>query len=136
MMDQLLMLHDIKPTKNRLCVAKYLNDQEQPVTAPEMLTVIQQQISINKVTLYRILDLFEAHGMVLKHRADDRTFRYCLKESEQTAHCHFLCTECGTMACVSPETVGINPELIQSNSYQISNVEIRIDGVCDACNSH
>lgn len=133
MIEQKLMSHGIKPTRNRVCVAKYLYDQEQPVTAPDMLDAIQKQVSLNKVTLYRILDLFEAQGLVLKHRADDRTFRYCLKESEQAAHCHFLCTECGAMSCVSPETVGIDPGLIKSTQYQISNVEIRIDGRCDTC---
>ena len=132
-MEKLLLVNGIKPTRNRVAVAELLSEQDHPVTAPEILEMLQQRISINKVTLYRILDLFEDHNLVLKHRADDRTFRYCLKEAERTAHCHFLCTECGGMSCIVPEDVGIDSDSIVSATHHISNVEIRIDGVCENC---
>lgn len=132
-MEKQLLSHGIKPTKNRMVVVEYLNGVNHPVTAPDMLEYLQQQSSINKVTLYRILDLFEAQGVVIKHRADDRSFRYCLKESEQSAHCHFLCTECGKMTCMDMDHIALNPEYIQQTGYQVSNIEIRIDGKCQDC---
>lgn len=132
-MKNLLKLCGIKVTPKRLGVINFLESQSHPVTATNILENIKKLFPINKVTLYRMLDLFEEKMILIKHRADDRSFRYCLNNSTKEAHCHFLCTECGSMSCLSPEMIGIDSDKIRSFVSRLSNIEIRLDGICKEC---
>lgn len=131
--EKLLFQHYIKPTRKRMLIAESLAGSESPVTAQELLEKVNDEIPVNKVTLYRALDLFEEKGMLIKHQAADRSFRYCFSGQVEEFHCHFLCTECGNMQCISPEDAGINPQAVQEHIHHLKRVEVRLDGVCSNC---
>jgi Fur family ferric uptake transcriptional regulator len=131
--EKKLFEHYIKPTPKRIAIATELAGAKQPLTAQELLETLQTKLDVNKVTLYRTLELFEEHGFLIKHQAADRSFRYCYHNLADEFHCHFLCVKCGSMQCLPPEKVGIDPQKVRSNIPQLTNAEIRLDGICDSC---
>ena len=131
----MLRMAGIAPTPNRTLALESLGGRAAALTAGEILRYVQARRALNKVTLYRILELFVERGLVLKHSSGDRAFRYCLGGKRSGAvHCHAYCRLCGRMECLSAagdaSTLGA---LKQSLLADVENVEIRIDGVCERC---
>lgn len=54
------------------------------VSAQDLLAVLRKDGPFDKVTLYRTLDLFTEHGIIQRHSAGDRSFRYCMAGLLQT----------------------------------------------------
>jgi Fur family transcriptional regulator, ferric uptake regulator len=131
------MLEDagIEPTPNRVLVLTSLGERPAALTAGEILRYVRARRALNKVTLYRTLELFVERGLVLKHSSGDRAFRYCLGGKRSgAAHCHAYCRLCGRMECIpAAEAAPTLGGLKQSLLADVENVEIRIDGICGRC---
>jgi Fe2+ or Zn2+ uptake regulation protein len=125
----------IEPTTLRLCVADVLAREGRALAAADILARVRAGMPANKVTLYRILDLFVERGLANRHSSGDRAFRYCLgpRFSGRT-HCHAYCLRCGRMECLpaAKEAVDV-AALARSCGMDVAGVEVRIDGICAAC---
>jgi Fur family transcriptional regulator, ferric uptake regulator len=132
---QLIEKAGVEPTTNRLQVFQEIASQDHAVSAPELLKLLSGKCTMNKVTLYRILDLFVEHGLIQRHSVGDRAFRYCLGEQAgPRGHCHFFCTSCGRTECVAFSSLSIDPERIQRGTGgQVQHMEVRVDGLCRSC---
>ena len=96
MNDPLSLLHhaDLDPTPLRIELLQVLGNAHRPLAARELLETVRQRQHINKVTLYRNLDLFAERGLISKVHAGekDNAARYCLRHSPHEApHVHFYC---------------------------------------------
>ena len=131
----LLALAGIEATPLRLLVAEVLDQAGGALAAADILTRVRRRHDLNKVTLYRTLDLFVERGLVLRHSSGDRAFRYCLGGKRSgAAHCHAYCRLCGRMQCVSATGIASRLDGIpQDLLADVENVEIRLDGVCERC---
>ncbi|KHK02714.1 Fur family transcriptional regulator [Desulfovibrio sp. TomC] len=125
----------IDPTPLRLAVAEVLAGEGRALPAGDILTLVRRQHQANKVTLYRILDLFVEKGLARRHSSGDRALRYCLEPGfSDRPHCHAYCVRCGRMECL-PAALGVvdvaalGPML----AMDVMAVEVRIDGVCASC---
>jgi Fur family ferric uptake transcriptional regulator len=126
----------IRSTPIREAVIRVLGDSLHPLSATEILKYVRRQISINKVTLYRILDLLVEKGVIRRLTSGDRAFRYgIIEERDHTDHAHFICTECGVMECLDPDVVSFNLKAHHNKiaGNLISNVEIIAEGMCQRC---
>ncbi|WP_052303462.1 Fur family transcriptional regulator [Solidesulfovibrio fructosivorans] len=125
----------IELTPLRLCVADVLSGEGQALPAADILARVRERHRANKVTLYRILDLFVEKGLAFRHSSGDRAFRYCLgPRFSSRAHCHAYCVRCGRMECLpAPETLVDVAALGERMAMDVVGVEVRIDGVCAAC---
>jgi Fur family ferric uptake transcriptional regulator len=90
---------------------------------------------MNRVTVYRILDLLVAHGLVQRLSGGGRSFVYGLAPSDyHPAHPHFYCKRCGHMECLKPQSLHVDTKPMQRTfAGLIENVEVRVDGVCQTC---
>ena len=145
--ENLLRSTGLDPTPLRVAVLHFLLQSHSPLQAQEILDKVRQTRPINKVTLYRILDLLVHHGLVLRHSSGERAFRYCALpphkrsaedccegDGGQLMHCHFHCTQCGGMHCIESDAVPLNcAELLRNVPQQVQAVEIRLDGLCADC---
>jgi Fur family transcriptional regulator, ferric uptake regulator len=125
----------IEPTPLRLLVASILAREGRALPAADILDKLRRQHRANKVTLYRILDLFVDKGLVQRHSSGDRALRYCLgPRFSNQPHCHAYCVRCGRMECL-PAAEGLVDlsALGLSLAMDVEGVEVRIDGVCQAC---
>jgi len=122
-------------TPNRGLVLESISSSDRPLRAREILEEVRATHAMNKVTLYRILDLLVDKNVIFRHSSGDRAFRYCLTASgNRASHCHFYCKRCGGMECLSSQNIPIDfNALRESFPMRVEDVEIRLDGICDAC---
>ena len=132
---EMLGSHGLDPTPLREAVLRSTGEQSRPLAAAEIMHTVKDQMSINKVTLYRILDLLVNKGLVKRLSAGDRAFRYGMGESQNHPdHPHFVCSECGMMECLGPDLLPSRLKAVQSESKRlIKNIEVRFEGVCERC---
>jgi Fur family transcriptional regulator, ferric uptake regulator len=121
-------------TAKRMLVVQALTGAGRPVTPQELLEPLGAQM--NRVTLYRILDLLVEHHVATRHNAGERAFRYCLRTGP-TGHAHFTCSLCGHTECLDSQalTVGL-AELLAQLPMRVDSAEIRFGGVCRDCLGH
>ncbi len=133
--EELLTTAKLSATSNRTRVLEVVGNNTFPLSAKDIFNTLKRSISINRVTVYRILDLLVDHGVVERISTGGRAFYYGLAPNKNHApHPHFYCTNCGQMDCLSPESLTVDMEaLIKTFSGQIEKVEVRIDGICKNC---
>lgn len=124
----------LEPTAVRLAVLRVLAGQDQALAAADILAAVRTSQSVNKVTLYRILDLYVEKGLANRHSCGDRAWRYCLgPRGCGGSHGHAYCVRCGRMECL-PGTEGlIDVAALGRLDMDVVGIEVRIDGVCAAC---
>ena len=133
--SELLKSRDLVATRNRLRVLEIIGSHNFPLSAAEIYKALGHGNSINRVTVYRILDLLVAHGLVQRLSGGGRSFVYGLAPSDyHPAHPHFYCKSCGHMECLKPQSLHVDTKPMQRTfAGLIQNVEVRVDGVCQTC---
>ena len=122
-------------TVNRLRVLEIIGNRSHPLSAQEIIEELNKTQEVNRVTVYRILELLVKKRLVERISAGDRSFRYGLApNSNHQPHSHFYCLECGEMECLSPDQISLDIQpLNRSFLGMIERVEIRFDGICEDC---
>jgi len=132
--DLLASAH-LEATKNRLHVLEVVGNNSYPLSAGDITKTLARSRSINRVTVYRILDLLVAHGLVERLSTGGRAAYYGLAPNEyHQPHPHFYCKRCGQMDCLNPDSLHVETEsLWKTFPGRIDRVEVRVDGLCKNC---
>jgi Fur family ferric uptake transcriptional regulator len=122
-------------TPNRLKVLQAVGRNSAPASAREILAALRRTSRINRVTVYRILDLLVENGLVERLSGGGRTFFYGLAPSEHhPRHAHFYCKICGRLVCLSPECLPLEGVALRGKlPGKFEGLQIRVDGVCRDC---
>ena len=133
--EELLAKAKLKITENRVRVLEVVGNNSFPLSAKDIYSTLERNISINRVTVYRILDLLVDQGLLERISTGGRAFYYGLAPNDHhRPHPHFYCKSCGQMDCLSPESLHVDMEdFIRTFPGQIDKVEVRIDGICKNC---
>ncbi|UCG04883.1 MAG: transcriptional repressor [Desulfobacterales bacterium] len=125
----------LDPTPKRFQVLEVIGNNNSPLSARQIFETLKRTHNINRVTVYRILDLLVAKGLVDRISGGGRSFVYGLAPNENhPAHPHFFCKSCGNLECLNPRSLYIDMQpMKQTFPGLIENVEVRIDGVCKNC---
>jgi Fur family transcriptional regulator, ferric uptake regulator len=125
----------LEPTPSRLRVLEVVGNNNSPLSAQEIFETLRRTRSINRVTVYRILDLLVDNGLVNRLSGGGRSFVYGLAPNEKhPAHPHFYCRQCGHLECLHPQSLALDLDPMQrSFPGLIENIEIRVDGICKNC---
>lgn len=125
----------LEATTNRLRVLETLGNSNEPLTAAHILKKVEIHHPINKVTVYRILDILVAKKLLERLSTGTRTTYFGMAPNKHHApHPHFFCTACGKIKCLSSESVHIDTTQLSVSSHaQIKRIEIRIEGICERC---
>ena len=133
--EELLSGADIEATPNRMRVLEVVGNNTIPLSASDIYTILKRSSTINRVTVYRILDLLVEQGVVERISTGGRAFYYGLAPNDyHKPHPHFYCKNCGQIDCLSPESLIVDIEpLLKTYPGRIDKVEVRIDGICKNC---
>lgn len=133
--SDLLVKTGLAATPHRVMVVEILGSSPSPLTPQEIFMALKRAHPMNRVTLYRILDLLVGSGLVERISAGDRTFRYALAvRSPHSEHAHFYCNDCGNLECLSFQALPLDVGALQKRlPALILRVEIRLDGICKNC---
>jgi Fur family ferric uptake transcriptional regulator len=125
----------LQVTRNRLRVLEVVGDNRFPLSADDIFTTLERSGSINRVTVYRILELLVDHGIIERLSTGGRAACYGLApNAHHRPHPHFYCKRCGQMECLNPESLKVDNKLLLKNfPGRIDKVEVRVDGICKNC---
>ena len=133
--ESLLNDANLDVTENRLRVLEVVGNNSYPLSAGDIYQTLQRSSAINRVTVYRILDLLVGHGLVDRLSTGGRAAYYGMApNAHHRPHPHFYCKRCGQMECLSPESLTLAGDAFQKTfPGQIDKVEVRLDGICKNC---
>jgi Fur family ferric uptake transcriptional regulator len=125
----------LEPTAKRLQVLEVIGSNNSPLSAQQIFETLSRTYTINRVTVYRILDRLVEKGLVDRINGGGRSFVYGLApNANHPPHPHFYCKSCGNLECLNPESLNIDMAPMQRTfPGLIENVEVRVDGVCKNC---
>ena len=130
--EELLADRGIRPTSNRLLVARALTEATAPVALSDLETTLD---TVERSTIFRGLNLFRSADLV--HAIDDGTgsTKYELCRDHHSCapahfHAHFHCSECGSTVCLPDVSV---PSLSLPDGYVPFTVNHVVTGLCPRC---
>lgn len=120
----------MRVTEQRITILRELAKLRIPASHPE-LTERLAGPSLDRATIYRnLLSMTEA-GLLVKTQLGDNVWRFELPQSnspEHGVHPHFVCNDCGSVACLPASSVALNGEAIRNHV-----AEVQLRGRCADC---
>jgi len=131
----LLQASGLEPTSKRFQVLEVIGNSNSPLSAQQIFEILRRNANINRVTVYRILDLMVEYGLADRLNGGGRAFVYGLApNANHPSHPHFYCKRCGHLECLTPDSLNLDMQPMQRTfPGLIENVEVRIDGICKNC---
>ena len=132
---EMLDVMDLGATPNRLRVLEVIGGNPSPMGAQAIYETLSRAANINRVTVYRILDLLTAKGLVTRLSGLGRGLVYGLAPNENhPPHPHFQCRSCGALQCMQPVNLNMDLRDVQRTfPGKITGVDIRVSGTCGIC---
>jgi Fur family transcriptional regulator, ferric uptake regulator len=124
----------LRSTPPRIAVLQALSKIATPLSHGDLIDKLAPQ-GLDRATIFRNLsDLTEA-GLLSRIDVGDHTWRFELKnqENKNTAHPHFVCTDCGDVSCLPTANVQVSHYPSAGNN-KVGNIsEILLKGHCEDC---
>jgi Fur family ferric uptake transcriptional regulator len=131
--ERLLVSHGIKPTANRIVVARTLAAAERPMSLSELEYKI---LSIDKSGVFRTLALFREHHLVhvLEDGSDGVRYELCHShdghQEDDDQHVHFYCEHCHRTFCLHDTPI---PAVTLPEGYEAQSINYMVKGICPEC---
>ncbi len=112
----------LKITHPRLCILRILqNNRNKHLTADDIYRLlVDSGEEIGLATVYRVLNQFEASGLVAKHNFESGQAYYELYDGEH--HDHMVCLETGkVIEFISPEIEAAQKKIAEEHGYDIES---------------
>ena len=133
--EALLASHGIKPTANRIVVARTLAAAERPMSLTELEYKI---LSIDKSGVFRALTLFREHHLVhvIEDGGDGVRYELCHSHDghaeDDDQHVHFYCERCHRTFCLTDMPI---PTVGLPVGYELHDINYMAKGLCPECSS-
>lgn len=88
--------------------------------------------SIDRVTLYRVLDWLVEQGLAHRISGADRAWRFSATDRRHDAHAHFHCNRCGKVLCLEEVKTRRLPTDVP-RGYRAEAMEVTVKGICAGC---
>jgi Fur family transcriptional regulator, ferric uptake regulator len=124
----------LRATPSRVAVLALLRGEGQPLSHADVAERLAAQ-GWDRATIYRNLtDLAEA-GLLARADLGDHVWRFeaVAGGHAQARHPHFVCTECGSVACLPGLEISLGAARGAPRAVRQRQVEVQVKGVCDAC---
>jgi Fur family ferric uptake transcriptional regulator len=127
---ELLTSRGLRVTEQRMTILRELARLRIPTSHPELTDRIAGE-GLDRATVYRNLVSLTEAGLLVRTQLGDNVWRFELPKSTSTehgAHPHFVCNDCGTIACLPSSSVSLRGEAARK---QVADVQLR--GRCAGC---
>jgi Fur family ferric uptake transcriptional regulator len=125
----ILRQHHISITKARLVMLDVFLKANGALTYDYFLNLTSLQL--NRVTVFRVLNLFANKKIIHRVPATDNINRYLLQQASAIVHSNFMCIKCKRIMPL--ETIVLPKVKLPKDCIQ-QNIEIIIGGLCASCN--
>src|SRR5215510_10413216 len=119
----------LRSTAPRVAVLQYLQQATTPVSHAALYEALADQ-GFDRATIYRnLIDLTEV-GLLSRTDVGDHVWRFELRQEgqrgHQNEHPHFMCTDCGEVACLPGVSVRISPTPGAPRALGAKNVVVQL----------
>ena len=124
----------VKVTRHRIRVLDLLSSAGRPLSHGDVVIALSlvPGPTMDRVTLYRVLDSLVVNGLVLRAVDANGVFRYSGAQARgrHAGHVHFHCLDCGGMFCLEAKPPA--PPRLPSG-FRLREVEYDVRGTCPDC---
>jgi Fur family ferric uptake transcriptional regulator len=124
----ILRQYRISITKPRMAMLEVFLRSNEALTYDYFLTNTSPQL--NRVTIFRVLNLFTNKNIIDRIPVTDNISRYLLHKASTSAHSNFMCSKCKKI--IPLETI-IPPKVKLPDGCVQQNIQIIIGGLCNSC---
>jgi Fur family ferric uptake transcriptional regulator len=131
--EHLLDQHQLKKTGPRLRVLSVMSSKNTATSQPDLESLMHD---VDRVTLYRILNVFEEKGIIHKVFDLNGTANYaictsnCQEHNHQDEHLHFNCTLCNNVYCLNDLSL---PAFSLPPGFRAESFTLYATGLCPKC---
>jgi Fur family transcriptional regulator, ferric uptake regulator len=122
----------LRVTPSRIAVLEVVRASDAPMSHGDVAEHLTGQ-PWDRATIYRnLVDLAEA-GLLRRTDVGDHVWRFeAIADEHDSAHPHFVCTECGAVECL-PELELSFRRAKTPRAVKQRQIEVHVRGLCDAC---
>ncbi|MDE5887753.1 MAG: transcriptional repressor [Muribaculaceae bacterium] len=130
--ERFLVARGVKPTPNRILVAKQLMIYNHPLSLADLEIELDP---MDRASIFRVLELFASKDLVHVIEDGSRSVKYeiCLSVDHHhisDQHVHFYCEKCKETICIEDVKV---PEVKLPEGYTLRAVNYVLKGFCPKC---
>lgn len=127
-----LKRNEIKLTLQRRLIVDALHNSTSHLTAEDIFEQVRVKApEVNRSTVYRMLELLERLGCVVKSELGDRLIYH---HTEEGHHHHLVCRQCGrSIYCDEGVMSSLDRELNKKYCFKADLKHLVITGLCQAC---
>jgi Fur family transcriptional regulator, ferric uptake regulator len=93
---------------------------------------LRDLLSVDRVTVYRVLDWLTGTGLAHRIAGDDRTWRFNASRGRHAGrHAHFTCSGCGKTVCL--DEIPAELALKMPRGFVSREFELNVRGLCSRC---
>lgn len=125
----------LRATAARVAILKLLAASGAPMSHAEVVESLSE-FGFDQSTLFRCLNEMADAGLLTRLDLGDQTRRFELRESNgesEFTHPHFMCIDCGKLACMNDFVVQISPSRGPRRDKLGTITEIMLRGHCGNC---
>jgi Fur family ferric uptake transcriptional regulator len=134
-LQKMLRAAGLRSTAPRVAVLRHLTDVDRPLSHAEIFDSLGGA-GFDRATLYRnLMDLAET-GLIGRTDLGDHVWRFEIRKQvagHTIEHPHFVCTDCGTVSCLTDTSVRIARGNASPRSLGGRDVAVQLRAICDAC---
>lgn len=120
----------LEPTLNRILVLSVLTGSGHALTARDVYEAVSRTHRLNRVTVYRILDLLTEKGVVNRVSFGEGACHFCVGDH----HSHFHCTGCDQVLCLEDTSFQFDEHAVSRDlRLEVNNVDLHLEGLCEKC---
>ena len=117
---------------NKQNILHLISQSDTAMSHNELLASLEG--SMNRVTIYRILDKLTTEGMIHKVIDINGVSKFascndCDKHDHHHNHVHFSCTSCDSVTCLED----VIPAFTLPKNYQVKEANFTLSGICPDC---
>ncbi|HXS15159.1 MAG TPA: Fur family transcriptional regulator [Candidatus Saccharimonadales bacterium] len=129
--SKLLAKHDLKITQARVSLLKLIEKENKPLDAQFLIDMLQKTSQVDKVTIFRILNVLSEHGILKRLEFGEGKARYELNTED---HHHLICQNCGKIEDISDCNISaLEKEIKQKKHFLVRLHTLEFFGLCKDC---
>ncbi|MDZ4694515.1 MAG: transcriptional repressor [Deltaproteobacteria bacterium] len=126
----------LRGTGARIAVYRALAAAEKPLTHAEVSELLKDA-GFDNASIFRNLNDLTDVGLVVRSDLGDHVWRFELrgsgKQNHREQHPHFLCTDCGDVACLPDGAISVRKVKGAPKALSSGTVIVQVQGLCDVC---
>ena len=128
----------LRATPSRLAVLELVRASDAPISHGDVAERLSTQ-TWDRATIYRNLTDLAEVGLLRRTDVGDHVWRFEARlpgDEHDTAHPHFVCTECGSVKCLPELELSLLSAMRRTKAPRAikqRQVEVHVRGLCDSC---